>query len=460
MGRETIERRTEGNELKEIKKINKNAIATIHNNLIQARHRLSLEELRLMDTIISFIQPDDEDFKRYKIPVSVFKDLYNIQRKDIYDVVKRAVEGLLSKPIKIEEVEEGKRRFKMFNFISFGEYEEGAGNFYIEIDRNFKPYLLQLKEFFTRIPIKYTYVLNSKYAIRLYELLKQYEETGYRVDYLSDLREMLGVEPGEYSRFEAFERRVLKKAIEEINDKTDLKVSYSKKKTGRKVTHIEFIIEKKEINRYAQLVQSPAERVWQEIGDLREKYWDILNDVVSYLNRLNENQVLFLLVNLDTSLYPLEAAIEIIKNADKNKRLTNPMGFLIRSFQIDMNRAKYKELTLIPKKLDKELFVQRLEDGKEKEKLKPAKEIMEPLIYLLEKSVSENTLNLLKEPLLDALIDKEEKIVYIPVPDEVYKEWIEKNYLQSIKSFLNMNFGVNDIVLKVMESEDLLEEKT
>ncbi|WP_029523615.1 replication initiation protein [Persephonella sp. KM09-Lau-8] len=121
MDKEGINHRTEEFELREIKKINKNAIATIHNNLIQARHRLSLEELRLMDTIISFIQPDDEDFKRYKIPVSVFKDLYNVQRKDIYDVVKRAIEGLLSKPIKIEEVEEGRRRFKMFNFISFGE---------------------------------------------------------------------------------------------------------------------------------------------------------------------------------------------------------------------------------------------------------------------------------------------------------------------------------------------------
>ncbi|WP_081826623.1 RepB family plasmid replication initiator protein [Persephonella sp. KM09-Lau-8] len=264
---------------------------------------------------------------------------------------------------------------------------------------------------------------------------------------------MLGVEPGEYPRFEAFERRVLKKAVEEINEKTDLKVSYSKKRTGRKVTHIEFMIEKKEINRYAQLVQSSAERVWQEIGNLRKKYQDILKDVRPHLNRLNENQILFLLINLDTSLYPLEAAIEIIKNADKNKRLTNPMGFLIRSFQIDMNRAKYKELTLIPRKLDKELFVQQLGNEEKKGELKSAKDIMEPLIYLLEKSVSENTLNLLKEPLLNALEAEEKGTVYIPVPDEVYKEWFEKNYLQSIKEFLRENFDVSDVVVEVVSKE-------
>ena len=238
--------------VKEVNKVNKKAIANIHNDLIQARHKLSLEEIRLMDTIISFIQPEDKDFKRYKIPVSIFQELYGTQRKDIYDVVKRAVEGLLSKPIKIESKnEKGKKVFKMFNFISYGEYEEGAGCFYIEIDRNFKPYLLELKEFFSKIPIKYTYVLNSKYAIRLYELLKQYEGTGYRVDKVSDLREMLGVEPYEYQRFPDFEKRVLKTAVKEINEKTDIEVSYTKKRTGRKITHIEFSI--KNINKNAKI---------------------------------------------------------------------------------------------------------------------------------------------------------------------------------------------------------------
>jgi len=115
----------------------------------------------------------------------------------------------------------------------------------VSIAPEFKPYLLQLKEFFSKIPIKYTYVLNSRYAIRLYELLKQYENTGFRVDYLPELREMLGVEPNEYIRFDNFEKRVLKQAVKEINEKTDIEVSYKKKKTGRKITHIEFEIKSK-----------------------------------------------------------------------------------------------------------------------------------------------------------------------------------------------------------------------
>ena len=250
--------------IKEVNKVNKKAVANIHNDLIQARHKLSLEEIRLMDTIISFIQPEDEDFKVYKIPVSIFKDVYGEQRKDIYDVAKRTIEGLLSKPIKIESInKDGKKSFKMFNFISYGEYIEGQGSFYVSISPQFKPYLLKLKEFFTKIPIKYTYILRSRYAIRLYELLKQYENTGFRVDRIEDLREMLGVEPEEYPRFDNFERRVIKPAVKEINEKTDLKVSYTKKRTGRKITHIEFEIKSKNTKQgdSTQIAKTPSQSV-------------------------------------------------------------------------------------------------------------------------------------------------------------------------------------------------------
>jgi len=251
-------------EVEEVNKINKKAVATIHNNLIQARHKLSLEEIRLMDTIISFIQPEDDDFKVYKIPVSIFKDVYGEQRKDIYDVAKRTIEGLLSKPIKIESInKDGKKSFKMFNFISYGEYIEGQGSFYISISPQFKPYLLKLKEFFTKIPIKYTYILRSRYAIRLYELLKQYEETGFRVDKIEDLREMLGVEKNEYTRFVDFERWVLKKGIKEINEKTDLEVSYTKKRTGRRITHIEFEFKSKNAKQgdTTQTTKTPSQSI-------------------------------------------------------------------------------------------------------------------------------------------------------------------------------------------------------
>ena len=230
-----------------VDKVNKNAVATMHNKFIEARYKLTLEEQRIFLSLISLIQPDDEDFKDYKISVKAISELIGTKHKNMYRVLDEATDRLMQRIIKIEAIDENdKKIFKKFAFISYAEYKEGEGYLIISIDKHLKPYLLQLKEQFSKVPLKYLFKLRSTYAVRLYELLKQYENTGYRVDYLLDLREMLGVEENEYKRFSDFEKRVLKQAIEEINEKTDLEVSYKKKKTGRKITHIEFEIRSKQ----------------------------------------------------------------------------------------------------------------------------------------------------------------------------------------------------------------------
>ncbi len=250
--------------IEEVNGIKNNAIATIHNQLVEARYKLTVVEQRIFLALISLISPEDEDFKDYKIPVSTLVELIGTKHKNMYKVLNEATDRLMQRIIKIETLDESnKRTFKKFAFISFAEYKEGEGYFTIGIDKRLKPYLLMLKEKFTRIPLQYIFPLRSTYAIRLYELLKQYENTGFRVDYLPDLREMLGVEPEEYPRFDNFEKRVLKTAVKEINEKTDIEVSYKKKRTGRKITHIEFEIKSKrkkaEIGDTTETAKIPSE---------------------------------------------------------------------------------------------------------------------------------------------------------------------------------------------------------
>ncbi len=67
--------------------------------------------------------------------------------------------------------------------------------------------------------------------------------------------------------------------------------------------------------------------IWSKIGDYRKQYDEFLSEIVSRLKRLNENQVLFLLLNTDKNLIPEKLLKEIILNADRNKSLNNPMGF-------------------------------------------------------------------------------------------------------------------------------------
>ena len=490
----------------EVESIKNNSIATMHNKLVEARYKLTVEEQRIMLALISLIQPEDEDFKDYKIPVSVLQELTGTRRKDIYTAVKEAVEKLLKRTIVIET----EKDFEAFNFISYGRYRRGEGYFIVSIDKHLKPYLLKLKEKFTSIPLKFIFPLRSVYAIRLYELLKQYESTGYRIDYLSDLREMLGIEPDEYKRFDNFERKVLKTAIKEINEKTDIEVKYKKKKTGRKITHIEFeikskpniskddetILEKikklsrestkkpKSIEEFKEKVEKDTQEIleksnkkeipiamqitWENIGQLRQHYQDHIDEIKDFIeqkqieaersgkklkiNRLTENEILFLLINADKDFYDDEMIKSIIKKAIVNQKIDNIMGFLINTFGIDMNTAKFKELTLINAKIDEQLFKQKLEEKFVEGK--PAIDMMRK--YWNERvkgKVDKSQMTLLKEPLRKAVYDDFGNVVYVPVPDDVYKEWFKSNFLDDLKEYLKENFDVEDVFVEVLQED-------
>ena len=225
--------------------------AVMENALIEARYSLTVEEQRLVLTTIAMldnVETAPNGFPMLKIPKKLIIEATGIHEKN-YHQIKTALRRLMQRVIEIETVgKNGKKEFVLYQWFSKAKYNEGAENIEVQFHPDLKPYLLELKKRFTKIPLKQVLQLRSKYAIRLYELLKRYEDTGFRTDYLPELRKKLGVEENEYPRFFDFERYVLKPAVKEINEKTDLEVSYTKKRTGRKITHIEFEIKSKNAN--------------------------------------------------------------------------------------------------------------------------------------------------------------------------------------------------------------------
>ena len=88
--------------------------------------------------------------------------------------------------------------------------------------------------------------LNSVYAIKLYELLKQYHKIGWRIIDIRELKYMFGIDKG-YSQYCDFKKRVILIAISEINKNTDLEIEIEEIKKGRKVSEIKFFIKNKTI---------------------------------------------------------------------------------------------------------------------------------------------------------------------------------------------------------------------
>ncbi len=102
------------------------------------------------------------------------------------------------------------------------------------------------EEFFTKYLLEQTATMTSNYSVRLYELLVQWKQAKKTPMFeLQEFRGQLGVEDNEYKAMSNFKIRVLDLAVEEINEKSDLNVSYTQKKKGRKIAGFSFTVHEK-----------------------------------------------------------------------------------------------------------------------------------------------------------------------------------------------------------------------
>ena len=87
--------------------------------------------------------------------------------------------------------------------------------------------------------------MNGKHALRLYEILKSYESVKGLNEDIDTLKKLLSVQGKvKYEKTGKFIKEVIAPAVEEINNKTDLKISFTQVMTKNKITGIDFKIVK------------------------------------------------------------------------------------------------------------------------------------------------------------------------------------------------------------------------
>jgi len=233
--------------------MNENSLIVKANSLIESRCNLTLNQQKLVLSVIAQIEKDDVDFHEYILSIADFKRLMDIKSTGNYKAIKEVARDIRKKDLIIEK--DGSTLITGW-FSSIEIDHEGAVGFLV--DPKLKPYLLQLKSHFTAYQIRNILRLKSRYSIRVYELLKQYQKIGDRVFEVSELRNLLFIEPEKYTRFDNFRARVLNPAKREINKETDLLIDYETIKQGRTVKAIKFTIERQERQESAQVVNQSA----------------------------------------------------------------------------------------------------------------------------------------------------------------------------------------------------------
>lgn len=215
------------------------------NALIEARYRLSLQESHVILWLLTQIRHDDEDFKPHKLDIIDFAKMLQVKSGNQYKELRKITKHLMQRIIEIYEPEA--QEFIQVAWLSSARYQKKKGCVLLRFDPGLKPYLLQLKNYFTKIDIVDTLKLKSIYSIRIFELLLQYISLGVRNTTLSDLRGYCGIEDNEYELYAHLKSRIIERAKTEINSKTEYEVDYAEIKESRKVVSLEWTIKKKNL---------------------------------------------------------------------------------------------------------------------------------------------------------------------------------------------------------------------
>ena len=74
-----------------------------HNELIEAKYKLSLNEQRLILNLITILSPDDDDFMDYTIQASDIALMFGIEEQNFYIKIQDAVKSLMTRTIHISK---------------------------------------------------------------------------------------------------------------------------------------------------------------------------------------------------------------------------------------------------------------------------------------------------------------------------------------------------------------------
>ncbi|MHB9146851.1 MAG: replication initiation protein [Candidatus Amoebophilus sp.] len=230
------------------------AIVKQHNALTEAHYDMSALQKNILYLLIVGLKEDDPVNTQYKLSIQEIQKIRNIRLNK--QEVKQAVNKFLLKELRIYD--EVQQKFIMMGVLSSVKYEKEKSSdyFLVRFDPKLYPFLYNVKSRFTTFNYINASNFKSKYSKRIYEMLNQWKNSkGFKdgitkvfIITVEELKFRLGLIDREtnketYSDFGIFDRKVLQVAQKEINEQSDISFTYTTKKTGRKVTTLEFHFE-------------------------------------------------------------------------------------------------------------------------------------------------------------------------------------------------------------------------
>ncbi len=283
------------------------------NPLVQARKKFDILGMKLFMLGLRGLNPHfsendkyfDADFRELFISTSKLTELFG--NTWYLGELKTACKKLFNAIVEFNYADGG---FTLYHLFKRLDYIPNEG-LYLRFEEELRPYILDLfhSKGYTRINVEYLFKLSSPYAVRLLELLLQYQNIKpfkelmeiKRKMTLEEVRFALNVPEGAYNdRMDNFKKCVLDDPIKEINTRTPYVIHYETVKEGRKIVAFEFTVDtynvpKDDRNNYKLSSSNDAIRALCSLGfadkDARAIFAKC-QDVTDCFSRINRAQSL------------------------------------------------------------------------------------------------------------------------------------------------------------------------
>jgi plasmid replication initiation protein len=411
------------------------------NDLIESRFKFDIWEMRIFLMLITQIRRDDNDFNVYRIWYRDVANTFNLNRKRGYDMLRQAVKSLMNKSFYVQYSDNGKPREAQYHILRKIDYSlldndamsENQEYVDVRIEEEMKPFLLQLQKSFTTYEINNVVHLGV-YSIRIYELLKQYENIGSRTLDFEELKKMFELE-NEYPRFATFYQRIIEPAIKEINESSDLNIyDVQKLKSGKKVSSVKFRFRSRIIQPLLEAtngdefkVKNPNTKLKKNIkqSELAENSLAVDTRFTSFYARIVENMGVTPTSLIDMlksfSDEQIEQAIRVTNRAKIEGQIkTNPAGFFVQALKNGYTDPKEER----EKKAQKEVFGKKINEQVESVEYEKEAKIFDRIKHITAENprLTFEAIEILKNsPQGKKLIEKEEKSLNRPLEVEDYR---------------------------------------
>ena len=227
----------------------KNLTVCKTNKVVEAGYKLSLNEQRVVLACIGQVDSTKKLLAtdEFELSAKDFAKLFSVSDENAYQALIDVTKSLFNRYVVVDNPYPDRPKVKRLEmrWISSIKHLPDDGKVILMFAPDILPFLSEIKITFTQYKLEHVGKMTCIYAIRLYELLVQWQTTGKREVEIDWLKKQFQLDEG-YDRMDNFKARVLDPAVKDINAHSNLQVSWTQRKSGRRVTHLTFYFSEKE----------------------------------------------------------------------------------------------------------------------------------------------------------------------------------------------------------------------